>query len=356
MSVYKPKASPYWAYDFVVKGHRFHGSTGALTRRDAEAYERRVRGQIARGEFEDAGDMSLDVAADRWFEEKVRGSASEADVERRVAIVLTCIRKTMPIRAITAGVVSDAIVKRKAMREGIAGATINRDIIAPLRAILRRARKIWGASNMPEIEWKELVQAERTGIVREFTAEEEANWLAACPSDLERLALRLLLRYGMRFGELWFDPADLDVTGKRLTLRDRKAKEFAELTLPLLPEDARDLGRRAAVALAAGAEDIWGLRYWQLHYRLSKAAERAKVRPGRIIHGARHHAGTRIARASGNLAVAKKLLGHASITSTVRYAHAMESDVRGALESMSRNSPGEAKTKRRKILKDQGET
>lgn len=47
-----------------------------------------------------------------------------------------------------------------------------------------------------------------------------------------------------------------------------------------------------------------------------------------------------IRSANGNLAVAKKLLGHASITSTVRYAHAMEDDVRRALESVSRNSPG----------------
>lgn len=344
MSVYKPKASPFWAYDFVIKGRRFHGSTGQQNKRAAEAFERRVRTAVANGEFADAGDMTLDAAADKWFEEIVRGSASEGDVERRLGDLIRDIGKARKLRDITAAVVSDAIAKRRGrLYRGhvVANGTVNRDVIAPLRAILRRARKVWGARNMPEIEWKELAMPERAGIVREFSAEEETAWQAACPGDMERLALRLLLRYGMRFSELWFSPADVDVTGRRLTLRNRKASEFPELTLPLLPDDALDLGRLASVALAEGRPDVWGLRYWQMYHRLRRAAAIAKVRPGRIIHGTRHHAGTQIARAAnGNLAVAKKLLGHASITSTVRYAHAMEDDVRRALESVSRNSPG----------------
>jgi hypothetical protein len=45
MSVYKDKdgRSPYWYYDFQINGRRFHGSTKALTERDAEAVERAVR-------------------------------------------------------------------------------------------------------------------------------------------------------------------------------------------------------------------------------------------------------------------------------------------------------------------------
>ena len=113
MSVYKPKASPFWAYDFVIKGRRFHGSTGQQNKRAAEAFERRVRTAVANGEFADAGDMTLDAAADKWFEEIVRGSASEGDVERRLGDLIRDIGKTRKLRDITAAVVSDAIAKRR---------------------------------------------------------------------------------------------------------------------------------------------------------------------------------------------------------------------------------------------------
>jgi len=236
----------------------------------------------------------------------------------------------------------------------VANATVNRDVISPLRAILNRARRVWGAKGLPDISWADLMLQEAAPIVREFTAAEADAWRDACVCDRDRLALRLLLRYGLRFGELWFAPADVDVTGRRLTVRDRKASEFAELTLPLLDDDARELGKLAADALARGDGDVWRLRYWQLYHRLRIAAVRAGVKPGRIIHGARHHAATQAARAGG-LHVAKRLLGHASIISTARYAHAMESDLRAALESMTRNSPETGKPARKKTQGKQGD-
>lgn len=355
MSVYKPKRSSFWAYDFVIKGDRYHGSTGQETRRAAEAFERRLRSQIASGEFADAGDLTLDVAAAKWFDECVRGSRSADDTERRLGMMAQCVGANRRLRQINGLVISEAIQKRRAIfyrGHMVANATVNRDVLAPLRSILRRAR-IWGARNMPEIPWRELFLPEAAAVVREFTDEEQARWRDELGSDVERVALRLMLRYGVRFGEAFFHPAKVDPIGRRLTISGRKATEYADLSLPLLDEDALALGKLAAEALARGDDNVWGLTYWQLHHRLSDAARRAGIAPGRIIHGMRHHAGTQIAR-KGGLHLAKRLLGHASITSTVRYAHAMEHDLRTALESESRNSPGSAPAKARKTLKDQG--
>ena len=39
MSVYKKPNSPHYHFDFQLKGHRFYGSTGCTTRKEAEAYE-----------------------------------------------------------------------------------------------------------------------------------------------------------------------------------------------------------------------------------------------------------------------------------------------------------------------------
>ena len=58
------------------------------------------------------------------------------------------------------------------------------------------------------------------------------------------------------------------------------------------------------------------------------------------FHDLRHTRGTRILRATGNLAAAKSALAHRSIKTTLRYAHAAEDDVRKALEaSDSRRNP-----------------
>jgi hypothetical protein len=43
MSVYKPKGSPYYHFDFQMRGNRFFGSTRCSDRRQAEAVERSER-------------------------------------------------------------------------------------------------------------------------------------------------------------------------------------------------------------------------------------------------------------------------------------------------------------------------
>src|ERR1035437_522478 len=48
MSVYKPKKSPFYSYDFELYGVRFYGSTKCRSKREAETLEkeRRVEAQL----------------------------------------------------------------------------------------------------------------------------------------------------------------------------------------------------------------------------------------------------------------------------------------------------------------------
>ena len=50
------------------------------------------------------------------------------------------------------------------------------------------------------------------------------------------------------------------------------------------------------------------------------------------IHDLRHTAGTDLLRKTGNLKLVQKMLRHADIRSTLRYAHADDADLRAALE------------------------
>lgn len=58
------------------------------------------------------------------------------------------------------------------------------------------------------------------------------------------------------------------------------------------------------------------------------------------FHDLRHTRGTRIVRATGSLAAAKKALAHRSLNTTLRYSHVLDDDLRNALDaSESRSIP-----------------
>lgn len=338
MSVYRK--GRFFHYDFVHRGRRHYGTTGQDTRRAAEAVERARRLEVALGVVADAGDLTIDEAAGRYLDEK--GEAADRMLEPRLRVMVECIGKATLLKEIDASKVSGAIARRRGMGRKRAAAsedqtprrpsngTVNRDIIdSTLRPLLNRARKVWGARTLHEIEWKALRLKEPKGVVREYSDQEMEAWRAQLPESYH-LPMDILLTYGLRLGELFFLPDAVDGEGRRLTIRGRKADDT--LVIPLRLEHARLLAAMASTRKAD--EPVIGFEYEKFAGMLRRAAKRAGLTGGRFIHGARHHAATTILRSTGNLKLTQRLLGHASIHSTARYAHAVESDLRAALDAL----------------------
>lgn len=354
MSVYRK--GRIWHYDFVYQGQRFYGSTGQDTRRAAEAVERKKRLEAATGTREDAGEMTLDVAASKYWDEVSPTIKDAGHLLHRIDVMLTCYGKHKRIRDIDSPDVLDAIAKRRAIgKRKPSPATINRDLIdTTMRPLLNRARKVWKAKGLAEIDWSSLRQREPEAEAREYTDEQIEAWKGELDALL-RFFVHLLLRYGFRFGELLFHPSCFD--GSRLKLPGSSRKNARPHIVPLLEEDARLIAALVSVASAADEPHIWlrdgkAMTYTMIHGALRRAAKRAGLDMGRVIHGARHHAGTRILRETGNLRIAQRLLGHATIQSTVRYANATEGDIRAALDSLSRNTPEAPQEDADKALKE----
>lgn len=365
MSVYKPTKSRFWQYDFVYKSRRFHGSTGQATRRAAEAVERKLRLDAAEGRLGEASQLTLDQAAGKWWLEVGQHRGDAVDTERRIARLLALIPKTMPLADISTATVSEAIQRRRAItfkkghdrklpdgtikkaKEYLpTNGTVNRDVIQTLRPILRRAEIHWGAKGLPKIAWGDLKLAEPRETVRVYSRAEQDAWAAEC-GPTAALALRLILTYGMRFGELFFPLDAYQGDGPRLAwMKGRKGD--VPHTIPLLERDALEIAARSARARAADLDTIWfvevvgakgkitleALSYYGLQARLRTASKRAKIKQGRVIHGARHHAGTTVQRATGNMKITQRLLGHIDPKSTHRYVHAVDDDVFAALQSV----------------------
>ena len=372
MSVYKPQNSRIWQYDFVIGGKRYHGSTGVLTRRKAEEVERIKRNEAATGQLGLVAKMTLDAAAGRYWIEKGQQRGDAADVERRIDVLLALFGKNTKLGDITQDKVASAIERRRGMtfkkgkdrvrRDGtvapakeyaVTDSTVNRDVIETLRPILKRARTHWtpkaSAHGLPEIDWRELRLREPRGLSRIYADDERAAWLAAMDDDV-RLALDMLLTYGLRLGELMFPLSAIQPEGDEPTLTLQKGrKRDVILHLPLRQDHARALAARISQAREAKLNTVWiyqagkkrkAYSVGQLEYRISKAADRAGVSGERRIHGARHHAGSTILKRTRNLKAVQGLLGHATIASSQRYAHVLMSDLREALEADSpRNSP-----------------
>lgn len=367
MSVYKPAKSRLWHYDFQLKGVRFHGSTGQTSRRAAEAVERQRRLEAATGSMGEVGQMTLDAACGRYWEEVGIHRGDAEDVERRLTALIRLLKPHTILAHINQAVVAKAVQDRKKIgrKRGKAAdakvylpsnSTVNRDVIETLRPVLKRAKTHWtpkgAAHGLPEIDWRELRLPEPRGLSRSYSAAEQAAWIEAGEAEDVGLAVEMILTYGLRLGELLFGLDQLGGDLSRPTLMLQKGrKRDVLLEVALTREHGRLLFARATRARSADLDTVWfvqaGLNpdgterlepmtYAMLEYRLSKAADAAGIKGGRRIHGARHHAAGAILRDTKNLMAVKGLLGHASIQSSQRYTHVLNDELRDAIEGRTK--------------------
>lgn len=359
MSLYR--RGEIWHYDFTRDGHRHRGSTGLRDRRKAREFEERERERAALGSSREDS-LALEDVAGRWFVARVAGKKSESSTALRLEVALRLLGPRTPITGIDTPQLAAAIQARRLeptrqtrgskAEKPVTNTTVNRDLVdttmRPLMAYARRVLKI----PVREVVWADLRLPEPPGRNRSFTAAELGAFRAALP-HWHRPVFDFAARYGVRLREAFFTLDALDLEAGRVTLRQRKRGPAH--TIPLLPEDAREMAARAGRARGAGLDTPWfreaasGLLS-PVHWRgfqsaCQRAVKEAGLPDARPVHDLRHHAGTAILRSTGNLQVARKLLGHEDIRSTARYAHADDHDVLEGLRHASATTRASASRK-----------
>ena len=169
-----------------------------------------------------------------------------------------------------------------------------------------------------------------------FTADQRHAILASADDRRDRIALRLLLDYGIRKGALQvIQFKHFDHQRKRLTIftKGRKVRElpipdpafWMDLERHIIDVEAQAQNFLMARVKGNGAAKVTdpskpmgahGLHSWW--YRRLEAAQivpKGTTR-GEKMHKSRHTAGQRVLDASGNLKAVQKLLGHSSIQTT----------------------------------------
>lgn len=382
MSTYRPKnkagahTTPFYHYDFWLDGRRFHGSTGCRLKREADREEQKQRliakAHLAAAPTEgEAAPLTLDLAAERYWQERgkfFRGNAGPT-FETSLAWLVAAAGPDTPIRSITNSTVAALVARRRgetvrakrkpspakrgekpvpaAKPKLVTNSTVNRTVLEPLRMLLNRARDAWDEP-VAKIAWGTHRLDEPKERTRELTDDEEAKLFAALPADYQ-IIVDFALMTGCRLAEcvglLW---SDIDWGGRQITIRGKGEKTVQiplsagvrELLFPL-PGLGAEGAERAGVVFTYACRKKRGTR--QVGDRLPITYEGLKTQWRRSraasgvtnfrYHDNRHTAATRILRAGGNLKTVQVLLRHEDITTTAKYAHVNDHDVRTAMEA-----------------------
>ncbi|MBH0112751.1 site-specific integrase [Novosphingobium sp. YJ-S2-02] len=366
MTIYRPKNSPYYHFDYQYRSVRYHGSTNCVSKRDAEQFERDHRREVATGRKEKPS-VTIDEGAGIYWQDRGQFEKNASTTEYQIGNVLRLIGGTTLVQDIddltVARMVSirrgeRAFPKRRKKKGSppprlVSAATVNREVELLKRILNFLAPRY----RVGEVEWKRHKLKEPKERVREASPQEEASIFAALREkepdlcDLVEFALISGARRTAITTLLWSKvdqrrgTASVHTKGDEwhtfpLTQRMReiianrpKAGPFVFTYVCERPSPARgDRPRRLKGERYPFSKEGW-YRKW---YRALAEAGVTDFR----FHDLRHTAATRIARTNG-IQVAQRLLGHTRIETTTRYAHTSDDDLLAAMENVeqSRNSP-----------------
>jgi integrase len=349
VSVYKPNGSPYFHFDFWCRHRRFHGSTKATTRREAEAIERDEREKAKRtvAQQEQArASLKLDDVAGRYWSEIAQHTARARNTEQRLKHILTFLGKDKLITEITDANVAQLTAWRRGHRargKFISPLTVN-DTGKTLRALFTYCKRR-GVRFEHEPHWRAHWLPVPPERVRELVGDEAERIEAATPEKF-RPFFAFAAASGLRFSECFLRWSEVDWGARQI----RKAGKGGRLvTVPITPTIREIIwplrGQHSEFVFTYPAEWAGRGRVLGQPCPLTPALARkawlilraeAGVADFRF-HDFRHDVATKVLRETGNLKIAQRALNHASITTTLRYAHVLDDEVRDALERVAKS-------------------
>ena len=360
MSVYKPKGSPFYHFDFWWQGHRFSGSTKKASRREAEQVEtaarERARLDVARANAALTSLRIGDVAA-RYWEEVGQYHAGAGntlrDLNRLVDYfgagkLLTEVFDNDVVQLV-ARRRGDRVIRNKRVKPAecplISNATVNRSTVEVLRKLFTRAKQAWGVKFDREPKWRTHRLREPEERVRELAPEEAARLDNAMRADYapffafartSGLRLRECL---VRWAEVNWDSGRIQKKGKGGKLVSVPITPALRAILwPLRGDHPEHVFTYVAVRTRGGR--VRGQRY-ALTYSGVKIAWRRLRKlagvEGFRFHDFRHDLATKLLRKTGNLKLVQRALNHADLKTTLRYAHVLDSEVAEALEQVAKS-------------------
>jgi integrase len=377
VSVYKPKKSPYWHYDFRHRGHRFHGSTGCTARKEANRYESLEREKakaLVKAMARSKTSLLIDDVAGRLWDDQAQYDAEPEATETNIARLVEYFGKAKSLTDIDHNEAKKLVAWRRGHRVSrrgkltkeqrdalplISNATVNRSTTKVLQRLFTFATAE-GAVFEKEPKWGELLLPEPVERLRELQDNERDAIDEAMRADygpffdfVRASGMRFKECVTLRWSEVNFGTRQIVRTGKggrRVVFPITPA--VRDILFPLRGQHPEFVFTYVAMYGNKRLGRVRGQRYALTYNGTKTAWQRLRANAGVTdfrFHDFRHDFGTKLLRDSGNLKLVQKALNHRDIKSTLRYAHVLDEDVAAAVERLA-----ESRKKSRTTLKEVG--
>lgn len=348
MPVYRRPGSPFFWYSFNEGGHRFRGSTGKATKREAEEVERDRR-QLVRRQAARRQDWTLQVVLSTYYLEHARDLASGDQILGHFADLQRILGKEKRTSQLTDGDLMDYRARRRGeKRRGRFPApnSINREF-AYLRAAFEHCAR-FHKQPLPAIDWKGLKAKEPPWRKRFAGQDEYVRLLGGAHPALRRIIVAAVAS-GLRRGNLetmdWQRHVFLD--SRSIIMRTKGNKEIVFRITPAL---------MAVLSTTPPAErrgKVFDFTNFRRRWAEAKAA--AGVENLRF-HDLRHTFGSWARQAGADLADIRDDMGHSNISMTLRYAHVKADETVTAADRVSARLLGTFEGTEQKKMAGNGET
>ncbi|MGM3175823.1 MULTISPECIES: tyrosine-type recombinase/integrase [Dickeya] len=283
------------------------------TRGEALAYERRLMAE-KKGISTETNSTTLQDLIQRWYD--MHGQTLESGEDRYAKLMAICVRLGNPF-AVDVDKNMFAVYRERRLKgewnpkgkTAIKEATVNREY-SYLRAVFSELKRMgeWEKEN-PLDGIRQFKEGDQE--LAFLYPDEIKRLLAACDESENKdlgIIVRLCLATGARWGEAQTLKQSQILPG-RITFVKTKGKK--NRTIPI--------SERMHALLPKRRGQLFKPAYEAFKHALKKA--HIELPEGQLTHVLRHSFASHFMMRGGNILVLQQILGHSSITMTMRYAH-----------------------------------
>jgi integrase len=317
-----------WQADFTVGTKRFRKDFESKL--DAELWESDTKSKLLRGDTVDdavsrnAPRVTLAQLLEHTRKAHWHGRRGEDMAVKNATDCIDLLGQSKDADKVTAGDIDD-MVNALSGRE-LANGTINRKLAA-LSKMLRHGQKRGWVTHLPEI----VRRKESEHRIRWYSRKEEAAILAFFRRTHRQSMVdmvRFLIDTGVRLGEAlqlrWQDASEgwVRVWGV-------ESKGGRSRSVPMTDRVQRIVNRRAKSSGEEADRVFYDLDEWACEHAWRRCREALNMEDDKqfVLHTCRHTFATRAVQRKVPIPVVQKLLGHADITTTMRYSHVAADDL-----------------------------
>jgi len=334
-----------WWVDFQFAGKRYRKRSPENTRRGASAYELTLRQCLARGEDIDRSlkrkSQTFAEFSAVWLEDYVKPNNKFSEQLAKKYVLASSLVPFFGERQIDQ-ITSHDIERYKSQQaqQGFSNKTVMNRLTILNKCLVTAYEWLGLPGAAPKIKWPRWSLPEI-----DYLSPAECEQLLYHAEGVIREMILMALRTGMRQGELrglqW---SSIDWLTQTVAVRHSRddyrrmlvsTKNGRTRHIPLDADLYANLcGSRRATGYVFNASDGQPFNNDRLNDAMGRVCKRAGLR--RIgWHTLRHTFASHLAMRGVPLPAIKELMGHSSITTTMRYAHLAPSTLRAAIEMLN---------------------